>query len=208
MNVRPEDRDEPLIARDATYHRAPDGLRKRVHAAAAAEGRARVSQATRRVFAWGAAFATVAVVSWNLALMQGLPGADDLVARDVLSAHMRSVMATGRLTDVPSTERHEVKPWFAGKLDYSPPVPDLSSRGFTLVGGRLDVADGRNVAVVTYRYRLHIVNVFEWPAKPAAALAPQRLSRQGYNMVHWARDGMEYWAVSDLAPAELSSIAE
>jgi len=125
----------------------------------------------------------------------------------VLSAHLRSVMTAGRLVDVPSTDRHEVKPWFAGRVDFAPAVPDLAARGFILVGGRLDVVDGRTVAAVTYRYRLHVVNVFERPAKDGDQ-PPQSMSRQGYNIVHWSRDGIERWAVSDLAAGELAAIAE
>lgn len=199
--------EEPFIARDATYHHAPPGLDERVRAAVGRERKARLAGRAQRFALWGAAFAAVAVVSWNVGLMQGRAGGD-LVERDVLAAHMRSVMATGKLTDVVSTDLHQVKPWFVGKLDYAPPVPDLSSRGFTLVGGRLDYVDGRTVAAISYRYRLHTVNVFVWPAKDAAPMTPRMDSRQGYNIVHWSREGMERWAISDLAAPELASIAD
>ncbi|HET9651801.1 MAG TPA: hypothetical protein VFP36_06405 [Usitatibacter sp.] len=207
MTNRIHEPDEPLIARDATYHRAPAQLRERVEAAVRREQGARAGRLVQRFVLWGAAFAAVAIVSWNLALMQAR-GGGDLVERDVLAAHMRSVMATGKLTDVVSTDLHQVKPWFVGKLDYAPPVPDLSSRGFALVGGRLDYVDGRMVAAITYRYRLHTVNVFVRPAKDAAPTTPRMDSRQGYNILHWSRDGMERWAISDLAAPELASIAE
>jgi anti-sigma factor RsiW len=200
------DNGEPFIARDATYHQASAALRERVHDAVATEARARTTGTLKRAVGFGFAFAAVAAVSWNLALLQ--PGARtaDLVERDVVSAHMRSVMPTGKLIDVPSSDRHEVKPWFTGKVDFAPPVPDLSARGFVLVGGRLDYVDGRTVATVTYRYRLHVVNVFEWPS--SRDIPPETRTRQGYNMVHWARDGMERWAISDLAVPELREITE
>ena len=139
--------------------------------------------------------------------MRGRDAAQDIATHDVLSAHLRSVMVTGRLVDVPATDRHEVKPWFAGRVDFAPAVPDLAARGFVLVGGRLDVVDGRTVAAITYRYRLHIVNVFERPSKEGEQPA-QSMSRQGYNIVHWSREGIERWAVSDLAAGELAAIAE
>ena len=207
MTLRTPPPEEPFIARDATYHKAPEALRVRVQSAVAREGRARVVHVGRRTPAWGLAFATVAAVSWNLGAMRGRDAAQDIVTHDVLSAHLRSVMTTGRLVDVPSTDRHEVKPWFAGRVDFAPAVPDLAARGFILVGGRLDVVDGRTVAAVTYRYRLHVVNVFERPAKDGEQ-PPQSMSRQGYNIVHWSRDGIERWAVSDLAAGELAAIAE
>jgi len=207
MTLRTPTPEEPFIARDATYHKAPEALRVRVQSAVAREGRARVVHVGRRTLAWGLAFATVAAVSWSLGAMRGRDAAQDIVTHDVLSAHLRSVMTTGRLVDVPSTDRHEVKPWFAGRVDFAPAVPDLAARGFILVGGRLDVVDGRTVAAVTYRYRLHVVNVFERPAKDGEQ-PPQSMSRQGYNIVHWSRDGIERWAVSDLAAGELAAIAE
>jgi len=207
MTLRTPPPEEPFIARDATYHKAPEALRVRVQSAVAREGRARMVHVGRRTLAWGLAFATVAAVSWNLGAMRGRDAAQDIVTHDVLSAHLRSVMTTGSLVDVPSTDRHEVKPWFAGRVDFAPAVPDLAARGFILVGGRLDVVDGRTVAAVTYRYRLHVVNVFERPAKDGEQ-PPQSMSRQGYNIVHWSRDGIERWAVSDLAAGDLAAIAE
>ena len=207
MTMRTQPPEEPFIARDATYHTAPAGLRDRVRVAVAREDRSRLADTGRRMLGWGLAFATVSALSWNLGALQARGAADELVTHDVLSAHMRAVIPTGRLVDVPATDRHEVKPWFAGRLDFAPAVPDLAARGFVLVGGRLDVVDGRTVAAVAYRYRLHIVNVFERPTHDGDR-APQSMSRQGYNIVHWSRDGIERWAVSDLAAGELATIAD
>jgi anti-sigma factor RsiW len=207
MSQRTQPPEEPFIARDATYHTAPASLRQRVQSAVAREDRSRTADAGRRTVAWGLAFAAVAAVAWNLGAMQARNGVDDIVMHDVLTAHQRAVMATGRLVDVPSTDRHEVKPWFTGRIDFAPAVPDLASRGFILVGGRLDVVEGRTVAAIAYRYRLHIVNVFERPTGEGDR-APQASVRKGYNIVHWSRDGIERWAVSDLAAGELATIAE
>jgi anti-sigma factor RsiW len=110
------------------------------------------------------------------------------------------------LTDVPSTDQHTVKPWFSGKLDYSPPVRDLAARGFTLTGGRLDYLNGRTVAALVYQRRQHTINLFVWPVE-ARDRNPAVSSRQGFHLVTWRKGGMEYWAISDLNEAELLEFA-
>ena len=106
------------------------------------------------------------------------------------------------LLDVPSTDRHTVKPWFAGKLDYAPEV--APPPGFELLGGRLDYIEGRPVAALVYRRRQHTINVFTWPASVSDQPA-RTMTSQGY-LVHWVHDGMEWWAVSDLAGEELKEL--
>jgi anti-sigma factor RsiW len=131
-----------------------------------------------------------------------LPGAntlEDTDERELVSAHVRSLMVA-HLEDVASSDQHTVKPWFSGKLDFAPPVVDLSRQGFVLSGGRLDYLQDRPVAALVYRYQKHVINLFLWPAQgnPAAdqALRAQPLPR-GYRMVGWREDGLEYRAVSD-----------
>ena len=131
----------------------------------------------------------------------------DVLGREVVASHVRSLMAN-HLTDVLSSNQHTVKPWFEGKLDFAPSVADLSAQGFPLVGGRLDFLDGRPVAALVYRYRLHIINLFTWPAEKPAAAVPQLGTAQGYHTAHWTQSGMEYWAVSDVAASELDRFAE
>jgi anti-sigma factor RsiW len=199
---------EPMIARDATYYRAPDSLRERVRASLGKAGRGQRSWMLPRLFSMAAALAAVALVSWNLALRSAMPAEEDLLARDVVTAHVRSLMGEGHLNDVASSDQHTVKPWFTGKLDFAPPVQDLANAGFTLTGGRLDYLNARAVAALTYKYRQHVVNVFVWPAAGAQEIEPIALSRQGYSILHWNRGGMRYWAVADVAPAQLASLAE
>jgi anti-sigma factor RsiW len=208
MNPTSDSAVEPMVARDATYHRAPDALRERLRVSLAEASRADRTPRAARAFGLAAAFATVALVSWNMALLTAQPAADDIRAREIVAAHVRSLMGAGHLNDVASSDQHTVKPWFSGKLDFAPPVQDLANAGFALTGGRLDYVDGRAVAALTYRYRQHVVNLFLWPASDARDAQPVALSRQGYALLHWERGGMHYWAVSDMSPAQLAPFAE
>ena len=125
------------------------------------------------------------------------------IARSLVDGHLRS-LAGQHLFDVQSTDQHTVKPWFAGKLDVTPPVPDLALKGFTLVGGRVDYVEGRAAAVVVYRRRTHVINLFVWPGTDQA---PPSLELSGYMLRHWTKDGLTFWAVSDIASPELGEFA-
>ena len=195
------------------YFRAPEALRRRIRATL--EERAGLEQPAapapparrpaRRPWRWVALAAASAAAVFLL--VRGLaPGGEDPLAGEVLAAHVRSLMP-GHLTDVESGDGHTVKPWYAGKLDFSPAVPDLGSAGFPLLGRRLDYIGGRRVAALVYGRRLHRINVFVRPVPGAADRGARSSSRQGYNSVRWVRSGMEYWAISDLNRAELEQFA-
>ena len=132
------------------------------------------------------------------------PGHETRVGNDVVAAHVRATLGN-RLTDVASSDQHTVKPWLSSRLDYSPPVQDLAANGFELSGGRLDYIDGRVVAGLVYRHRQHVIDVFVWPSSEDQALRVS--ARDGFNMVHFARGGMRYWLISDVAPADLEALA-
>ena len=195
---------------EAPYYRAPDSLRVRVAQAAWSDAsRGRVSGrrigATARVWLSAAAAVTVLVGgTWLLRSLQRQEGPGS-IQREVVSSHIRSLMAS-HLTDIVSTDQHTVKPWFNGKLDFSPPVSDLSTSGYPLIGGRLDYVRGRPVAALVYQHRKHLINVFAWPDEGADSETPPR-TQQGYHVVHETHGGIAYWIVSDLNSEELSAFA-
>jgi anti-sigma factor RsiW len=184
------------IAR-APYFTAPESLRRKI------APRLTIEMPRRAPYRWmalAAGIAAMGLVVWRM----GAPGVSQL-DREVVAAHVRSLQAN-HLMDVASTDRHTVKPWFAGKLDFAPDVEDLSAQDFPLAGGRLDYLDGRAVAALIYRRRQHTVNVFTWPSRGAGS-APRIESLQGFNLVRWTRAGMEWWAVSDASAADLEQLA-
>jgi mycothiol system anti-sigma-R factor len=134
--------------------------------------------------------------------------ASDLSAltANLVSNHVRSLQPE-HLTDVLTSDRHTVKPWFDGKLDFSPQVRDLSASGFALVGGRLDVLHGRRVAAIVYRRRLHAINLFQWPEAAADSTPATSDAGDGFTITHWTQDGMAYWVVSNLDAGEMTGFA-
>jgi anti-sigma factor RsiW len=190
---------------------ASSDLRRRIRSAVREAGE---PASSRRAFNWlptwtwagaVAALTLVAVLSWNLARISRAPSGDELVAQEVIDSHVRSLMAN-HLEDVPSTDQHTVKPWFNGKLDFSPPVQDLAKEGFPLVGGRLDYLENRPVAALVYQRRKHYINLFIWPS--AHASGQGAVMRQGYNLLHWTQSGMAFWAASDLNNSELQEFVK
>jgi anti-sigma factor RsiW len=127
------------------------------------------------------------------------------ITAELIDAHVRSLQP-GHLTDVQSTDQHTVKPWFDGRLDFVPPVADYSAQGFPLLGGRLDVVDGRTVAGVVYGRRKHLINLFAWPARGQKGLSAASGSQQGYNWIMWRSGDMQLCLVSDLSAADLREL--
>ena len=197
-----------VLSEGGLYFRAPADLRTRLRT----QTQGPADRASRsRSFAWrtmalGVPLALAAVLALTLIPLLKSPMTDDLVADEIVSGHVRSLMAT-HLTDVASSDKHTVKPWFEGKLDFSPTVVDLADRGFPLRGGRLDYIGDRSVAALVYQRQKHFINVFVWPSTNEGDLGERRSSRHGFNVIHWNAAEMTYWAVSDLNVSELEEFA-
>lgn len=186
------------LVRSVPYHTAPAPLRGRV----AARAHRRVS--LRRFSALAAAAVLVVSIGGGLLLVRSATMRADTATEEAVDNHVRSLMAD-HLFDVQSTDQHTVKPWFLGKLDFSPPVVDLAGIGFPLIGGRLDYLDGRAAAALVYGRRQHTINVFVVPEGTTAdKMATGERSVRGFHVRRWVRDGMSFWAVSDLNDAELT----
>jgi anti-sigma factor RsiW len=199
------------LQRSSLAYAAPTGLRDRIQSSLRASSGAEVQE---RKIKWpslhfwqlAGAFALLALISvsgWRWTVHLRATSSDQRIAAEVFSSHVRSLEGN-HLMDVVSTDQHTVKPWFDGKLDFSPPVEDLASDGFPLVGGRLDYLEGREVAALIYQRRKHLINVFVWPDTAGSSAAGTVESRQGYNIMRWSRGGFQFWAVSDVAVRDLA----
>lgn len=184
------------------YARAPASLNRKIRASLQTDG-----EETKAGLAWGWLTAAAAVAALVVCLVfliknSSRPAQDELIQSEVVEGHIRSLMVN-HLTDVLSSDQHTVKPWFNGKLDFVPVVTDLRELGFPLIGGRLDYLDNRRVAALLYKHNQHTINVFEWPAASATTLRAATI--KGYNLVHWNKSGMNFWAISDLNSRELDT---
>lgn len=180
-------------------HAAPASLRARIERGVPV--RAKTDRRTLlKGFVAGSAVTALAAASVALVIVR--QDRDDVILGEVISAHLRSLQAD-HLTDVPSSDQHAVKPWFNGRIDLAPPVVDLTAQGFTLIGGRLDFIGGKPAAVIVYRRRVHVINLFVTQGLGAMSGTPQLQVMQGFNILRWNEGGLNVLAVSDLNRDEL-----
>jgi anti-sigma factor RsiW len=190
-----------------TYHRAHVGVRSGLRQALdkhTAHSPRSISRASRP-FWWGAVSGGLAAAAvFGVAFLLSVNAGADRIVGDLTSAHLRSLLPN-RLLDVVSTDRHTVKPWFAGHADVSPPTMDFSSAGYSLIGGRVDYVGSRRAAVLVYRHGAHIANVFVW-ADDGVSL-PALTTDKGYHTACWHGEGdLAFCAVSDMALNEFASL--
>ncbi|HJP90745.1 MAG TPA: anti-sigma factor [Pyrinomonadaceae bacterium] len=200
---------QSMVSDSALRFEPPANLERRLQSALRRESKTESKSLSLR-WRWvlaGVSLAAAVITIWAIAALLSRQSPDEVVAQEIVSSHVRSLMAD-HLTDVPSSDQHTVKPWFDGKLDFSPTVKDLSQYGFSLSGGRLDYIGNRPVAALVYQHRQHSINLFVWPSTAAPAANEKASERQGYNLIRWSNGGMTYWAVSDLNLAELQQFVQ
>ena len=214
--MTPDDNDiSELIRRHATRYKASDVLRASVQTqvAVADAGRRKVSRvwsiATAfQAIAWRptmAGFAIGVMTVLSVGPIMRMLDSTSAIETELVADHVR-VLKVGSLVEIASSDRHTVKPWFQGRLDYAPPVLDLADSGFPLVGGRIEHVQGNAVATLVFKRNQHVINLFVWPANNERAV--RRDTVRGFNVVHWADSSMQYWLVSDVERIELERFAQ
>ena len=193
----------------AAYFAAPDELRDIVRAALRG-ARTRETFIPRRVYRpWllsGLAIAASVLLGFFLGQNVSRRSSDQTLLAEMIDSHIRSLVGT-HLVDVISSDQHTVRPWFEGKLDFAPPVEDLSGHEFPLVGGRVEYIGGRPLAALVYQRRKHFINLFIWPANGGAESVAATKPQRGYNVLHWRMAGMNYSAVSEVSEDDLRKFA-
>lgn len=185
-------------------HAAPPSLRHSIERALPKTDDRTSRRAMLKGFAFGSALSALAAASVTFVILR--EDRDARVLGEAISAHLRSLQAD-HLTDVLSSDQHTVKPWFNGRIDLAPPVIDLTAQGFTLIGGRLDFIDGKPAAVIVYRRRVHVINLFVAQGLGPPLAAPKLQTVQGFNILRWTDEGMSLMAVSDLNRDELEEFS-
>jgi anti-sigma factor RsiW len=195
------------LCRDGLYEPMPEAMQRRLFNNLDMPTRTPARPQRRFLWSWrqsGVGFAVGAACAAALAFFVISPG-DQALTEQIVAAHVRALQP-GHLEDVASSDRHTVKPWFDGRIDFAPPVKELGAEGFPLTGGRLDYLAGRPVAALIYRRDKHIIDLFVWPAS-GGPVAPIEATQQGYNVVRWSDAGMNFWAASDVERRQLREFA-
>jgi len=210
-----EDELSALIKGKARRYQAPAELRSLIKASLDTErlSDADIPRPRRRTLSaswaqWmnlGLAFACGIAVSVVAVYFVRTGGEEERLVQGVVASHVRSLMAS-HVVDVESSDKHTVKPWFTGKVDFSPPVKDFAAEGISLVGGRLDYIGERAVVALVYRFGQHTINVFIWPSTSGSPRDPQFTVHQGFNVARWTSHQMQFWAISDVNVRELQTL--
>jgi len=199
-----------LLREALPTYQAPQSLHAWARAQAANEAQPHHRAGTRprlAQFAYAAGLVAALALGWTgqriVDATRDGSGSQKVLVAALVDTHVRSLMAD-HLTDVPSSDHHTVKPWFAGKVPFAPSVPELQAQGFSLLGGRAEYVAGHTAAALVYARGLHKINLFIWPTS-AREPGASKAAYDGYSLVHWSDRGLTYWAVTDAAPAELEA---
>lgn len=185
------------------YHTAPEALARRV---AQMAGKAKAPARNSDLLRWFMPAFSSAALAFALMLYVAMPSAQDAVTDEIIASHVRSLMEQ-HLTDVVSTDQHTVKPWFAGRIDFSPPVKDFADKGFALAGGRLDYIQHQKAAALVYRHKKHVINVFIIPLQ-GRDMVSHAIDARGYHLIEWRENNMFFAAVSDMDEDGLKDLAD
>jgi anti-sigma factor RsiW len=200
---------QTVLRSDRLYYTAPAGLEGRVLTAVRTAERAQTprSRVFRRPAFAIAAFAALLSLLWIVFAQVQHRNREAAVIHQVTCDHMHSLMVN-HLLDIPSADPLAIRTWYSGKLDFAPPVFDLTRQGYPLLGGRLDYVNDNTVAALVYTRKKHVIDLFLWPAAEPDSQTLRQESRNGYQICRWTGGGMTYYAVSDLSPQELELFAE
>jgi anti-sigma factor RsiW len=163
---------------------------------------------------WALGLALAAVVVIGLGLVIVLPSrtaARDRLISGVVDRHI-TALASASPVDVISSDRHTVKPWFAGKLAFTFNLPELAGSPFTLAGGRMVFVDGEPGAHLLYDIRKHHESVLIFQDRgDFARLLPsseKAWRSRAFNVETWSAGGLRFFAISDAGPEDVSALAE
>jgi anti-sigma factor RsiW len=208
---------QTALGAETCRFKPPVDLRQRIQASlrtpSPAQPEQRITSWAWRAIPWpwvglAAGLALVALLTWGFARVRSLPSAQDLLIKEVVASHVRSLLPGGTLVKVASSDKHTVKPWFEGKVDYSFDVANWEKQGFPLLGGRLDYFNDHRVAALVYQRGNHIINLFIWKPGQVSDSAPEMMEYQGFRLVHWNRAGLAYWVVSNVAAGDLEEFVQ
>lgn len=188
------------------YHSAPDTLRAAIVAGFSEDLAPLQPAPARRYTGMALAFAFSFVLAFTAMLFYRDHQHEAMLIEEVLAGHVRA-LNTNRLTEISSADTQKLKPWFTSKLNYSPKVFNLADQGYVLLGGRLDYLQQRNVASLAYRHKDHVIDLYTWPSPEVADAAQELHNKNGFKLLYWCQDNMNYWVVSDLDADELHKFA-
>jgi anti-sigma factor RsiW len=196
-----------LVRINMPVYKAPPELKSKVRATLRKEDKPNFKWLTEHGHQLAYAAALIALscaLAWTWLSLT--PSKDKELISEAISNHSRSLMVS-HLVDCASGDQHIVRPWFNGKLDYSPPVADLTQAGYTLVGGRVDILEGRPVAAIVYEHGKHIINLFVWPARDRKVEMDVQ-SERGYHFCGWNKAGLNFFCISEISAADLETFED
>jgi anti-sigma factor RsiW len=154
-------------------------------------------------------FAGARIIQLEMAQPKRHLALESWTAGELADLHV-ATLASANPVDVVSSDRHSVKPWFAGKIPFSFNLPEFQGSQFELVGGRVSYLEQSPGAQLLFRVRKHQVSVFIFQAKvlPLGFASAGEMDARSFHLERWQRDGLQYFAISDAAPEDLRALSD